>query len=318
VIAPQVLAGLERQRRAAVARFARIGGGGALVGCGGAGTVAVLYWERLQTGQIAGLAFAALFVSLLCCGVAYGSFSAYARGFKREVAASLVRRVDPGLVLTPEQGLPQSDYDASRLFAGEPRPSRFRSEDGVHGSARGLRLRFSEIDAQYERRRDTGSSVTDRESVTIFRGVLVVVEGSGGGHGAPVVILPRAVAADAGLPGTPELRRVATGDGAFDAQFATYSAAGGDVTPELSAGGRALVSSEGLRRLLLELAGADGRAMRVALVGNDVYAAIASRRDLLEPPLFSSVEEMDVGGLVAEIEGIVEAAARLGRCVAAA
>ncbi len=298
-VSPQVLQELERQRRIARSRFVKTVLTVAVVSIGlGLGVVLLVNGEIGGDGLV-GVGVAGTFLTVFSVALSQMYFMSYRRNFKGQVVAGLVQKVDSGLKLHGESGMTKEEYDASCLFRNEAAATSFLSEDLIEGTSQGVALRFSEAVASR-----TYRSGNKSRTETIFRGVIGRVA-MPAAVAAPLVLIPRERARDEALGGTPKLEPVRLGDAEFDLAYAAYSTNSEAV--------RSLVTPD-LRHALLAATKSKRRPnLRVSLVDDALYFSFSQAANLLEPPWFTSLANVDLSLPVAEVKSILQLAAELRR-----
>ncbi|MBI9082380.1 MAG: hypothetical protein JEZ11_02205 [Desulfobacterales bacterium] len=74
----------------------------------------------------------------------------YVEGFKSTVIPSIIGFVNENLTYSPDRCIPRSTFMESRIF--RKKPDNYSGEDLVYGKIGATSIRFSEIDASYEKR----------------------------------------------------------------------------------------------------------------------------------------------------------------------
>ena len=288
------LQGLEEERIAALARRRRNLMITAAIGLPIVGVVHVL------AGGDAAL-FTAFFVFTVGLGVYKYANSGFEKTFKDKLGNVLLQRIDESLTLTPEAGIMEREFRASRLF--QKRPDRYRTEDLVAGTFGQTEVRFADVHAQDERRGQNNK----KRHVDIFRGVLFVADFHK--HFAQSVILrtDRAEAMFGGLGralqrgSVGDAQRITLEDPEFENLFAVYA------HDETEA--RYLLTPNMMRRFV-ELSGRVG-PFSASFHEEQLYIAIPRERGLFEVDMDRSVLDLAAVREVVEdvylFRGLVEA-----------
>lgn len=197
---------------------------------------------------------------------------------REQVLRRVVQFWDPSFRYEPQGSISRAEFDASRLFEGEP-IDRFAGEDLVSGRYGATGFRFSELRAS--RVRKNGKRV---EVVPVFRGLFFVADFAKDFRGRTLVLPDRAERrlgafgrALQVLDGVSGLRLVQLEDPAFERAFAVYA------SDETEA--RYLLSPALMERILrfhentgsqLRLAFAGGRILVALPLAGDLFAVDAS------------------------------------------
>lgn len=190
---------------------------------------------------------------------------------RQEVLRRAVEFWDPSFRYLPKGSITRAEFDASRLFEGEP-IHRFRGEDLVQGRHGATAFRFSELRAVRVRRR--GKRV---EEVPVFHGLFFVADFPKH-FGGTTLVLPDRAERRLGafgrslqaLDGVSGLRLVQLEDPAFERAFAVYAS---DDTEA-----RYLLSPSLMERLR-RFHENTGSQLRVSLCGGRVAIAIPLATD---------------------------------------
>lgn len=192
------------------------------------------------------------------------------------IRGELLRRVvefwDPSFRYVPYGSIDRTEFDASRLFEGEP-IHRFRGEDLVRGRHGATEFRFSELRAAQVRK--CGKRV---EEVPVFHGLFFVADFPKHFRGTTLVLADRAERrlgafgrALQVLDGVSGLRLVQLEDPAFERVFAVYA------SDETEA--RYLLSPSLMERLR-RFHENSGSQLRVSLAGGRMAIAVPLAADL--------------------------------------
>jgi type IV secretory pathway VirB2 component (pilin) len=229
-----------------------------------------------------------LVTAVIC--FAAGSFlykfliSGYVEAFKVRVIKKIVEFVDPALTYWPYGHISAVQFNSSRIF--ERYPDRMTGGDLVQGEVGLTRIEFSEVHAE-QRSETTDNRGRHRASYsTVFKGLFFLADFNKKFYGKTVV-----------LPDTAE--RLLGGIGSFlqsmnrsrgelvkieDPEFERYFVVYGDDQIESR-----YVLSPSLVRRILNFRKKTGKRMYLSFVGSQVFVAVAYRRPLFEPKVFSSI-----------------------------
>ncbi len=288
------LQGLEEERLAAVARRRRN-----LMIIAGLGLPLVGVAHVLSDGE--STLFTAFIVFVVGFGVYKLSGSAFEKSFKDKLVSALLHRIDESLTLTPEAGIEEQEFRASRLF--QKRPDRYRTEDLVAGTFGQTDVRFADVHAQDERRGQNNK----KRHVDIFRGVIFVADFHKHFAQSVIVRTDRAEAMLGGLgralqrDSVGDAQRITLEDPEFENLFAVYA------HDETEA--RYLLTPNMMRRFV-ELSGRVG-PFSASFHEEQLYIAISRERGLFEVDMDRSVLDLAVVREIAEdvylFRGLVEA-----------
>jgi hypothetical protein len=249
-----------------------------------------------------------VFVGVVALGVVayihHHFVSPYRARFKQRVIGPLVRFYDESMQFSPDDGIDQGTFQRSGLFRS--RIDSYASEDLVEGTLGATAVRFSEVTAKREER-----SGKNKREVTVFRGVFFEADFNKHFRGATYVLPDTAqkMFGAFGLGGLGQSLQsldksygaiVKLEDPAFEREFVVYS------SDQVEA--RYILSSALMERIV-EFRQRCKRKVHLSFVGDEVYLAVESSKNLFEPPVFSALTTGSVEEYWADLQlfgGIVE------------
>ena len=276
----------------------------------------VLFWSALAVPI--GLALAAFAFNLhpnfgMFVGIAafatvaiihHHFVSPYRARFKERVIGPLVRFYDESMQFDAHDGIDQGAFQRSGLFRS--RIDSYASEDLVHGMLGATGVRFSEVTVKREER-----SGKNKRDVVVFRGVFFEADFNKHFRGATYVLpdVAQKMFGKVGLAGLGQSLQsfdksygaiVKLEDPEFEREFVVYS------SDQVEA--RYILSSALMARIV-EFRKRCNRRVHLSFVGDKVYLAVESGKNLFEPPVFSSLTTASVEEYWSDLQlfgGIVE------------
>ena len=205
----------------------------------------------------------------------------YRSGFKEKIIRPLIGAIEKELHYAPLNMVPQTVFQASRLF--EQRVDRYRGNDLVRGQIDGIPLQFSDIHAEHRSRDSKGRTHWS----TIFRGLFIVADFNKHFKGRTLVLPDLAENLFGSFIGGMLQSRnftkdqlVRMDDPTFEKAFVVYG------SDQIEA--RYILTHTMMARLL-GLKKQTGSSLYVSFVGEKIMIAIGYGKDLFEPTVFSSL-----------------------------
>ncbi len=226
----------------------------------------VIIWAVIIWAAIIGLA-----AKILSAG--------YVVEFKQFVIQPLVRFIADGLDYNPKDYIKKDVFMLSKIFI--TRPNRYKGDDLVSGQIGSTKLRFSELDAEYE-----SGSGKDRHRTTIFKGLFFMADFNKDFCGTTIV-LPDTAEKLFGWLGEKlqsmnvfRSQLIKLEDVEFEKHFVVYGA------DQIEA---RYILSPSLMKRIVDFKEKTGRKIYLSFVGSMVFVAIWINRPLFEPRLFSTL-----------------------------
>lgn len=204
--------------------------------------------------------------------------------YKKVVITKLTQFIDPELVFTPNLFIPESKYNASKIFLSDP--DIFKGEDLVSGKIDKTQIEFCELHTQ-----DRQTDHKGRTSyVTIFKGLFFIADFNKHFSGQTYVLSDfgeRFLGAFGkmmqGLSiGRPEVVRME--DPLFEKQFVVYA------SDETEA--RYILSPSMMERIL-NFKNKTNSNIQLSFANNNIYMAVPLKTNFFEPSLRRSVLNFD-------------------------
>lgn len=205
----------------------------------------------------------------------------YVNEFKFRIMAPLIKAVDENLHYSATEYIPQYLFSYSGLF--KQQIDRFSGNDLVRGNVDGISLQFSYLHAEHESQNTKGQSHWE----TVFQGLFIVADFNKHFKATTLVLPDRAQKSFGDLIGGwlqsqnrtyGELIRM--DDPEFEKYFVVYG------SDQVEA--RYLLTPSMMKRIL-DLRHRCKKELYLSFKSEQIYIAIAYRKDLFEPSLFGSL-----------------------------
>lgn len=203
----------------------------------------------------------------------------YVSDFKTSVIHQIIHFIDPNLSYHPTDYIPQSTFDASKIFT--TKPNRYKGDDLVTGRIDKTDLVFSELDAKHE-----SGSGKNRTVVTVFKGLFFIADFNKHFHGNTVVVPDTAERLFGRLGKKLQSLNFARGqlvkleDPEFERSFAVYA------DDQIEA--RYILSTSLMARIM-EFKRTSGKSIHLSFIGSNINVAIPYTRSLFEPRIFKTL-----------------------------
>ena len=103
-----------------------------------------------------------------------GHASVYQAGYKSKVISGVTRLIQPGMTYQPDRGISEHSFQKMGLYSGDI--DRYHSEDLFAGRIGKTSLMFAEAHAEDKRTRTDSKGKSETYWVTIFQGLLCIVD----------------------------------------------------------------------------------------------------------------------------------------------
>ena len=205
----------------------------------------------------------------------------YTHEFKDNIIHPLIKQIDEALTYSKTLCIAQRYFQASKIFTKGI--DRYRGNDLVKGNLEGIKLRFSDVHAEYETRDSKGRTSWH----TIFQGLFLVADFNKDFKGKTVILPDKAEKSFGKLVGSwlqsknmsrDELVKMDNPE--FEKHFVVYA------TDQVEA--RYILTHSMMKRLL------DYRKrikvpLNISFVDKQIFLALEYNKDLFEPTVFSSL-----------------------------
>lgn len=204
--------------------------------------------------------------------------------YKQTVIDKIIKFIEPELVYSPHQFIPNSKYSYSKIFLQQV--DIYNGEDMVQGKIGKTQVEFCELHTQ-DRRTDSKGRTT---YVTIFKGIFFIADFNKSFNGQTFVLSDFSERF-MGFFGKmfqnmnimrPDIIRLE--DPEFEKYFAVY---GNDPVEA-----RYILSTSLMQRLL-EFRKKVNANVQMSFLDSQIYLAVPMRKNLFEPSLFKSVKKFD-------------------------
>jgi len=205
----------------------------------------------------------------------------YSHEFKDNIIHPLIKQIDEALTYSKTLCIAQRHFQASKIFTKGI--DRYRGNDLVKGNLEGVRLRFSDIHAEYETRDSKGRSSWH----TIFQGLFLVADFNKDFKGKTVILPDKAEKSFGKLVGSwlqsknmsrDELVKMDNPE--FEKHFVVYA------TDQVEA--RYILTHSMMKRLL-DYKKRIKVPLNISFVDKQVFLALEYNKDLFEPTVFSTL-----------------------------
>ncbi len=269
------LQGLEQKRRSVLVTLAASGAGIVIA-------VIVLSFFSIPIIITAFLGAAAWFI------LYHVVISDYKKEFKPAVIRKIVNFAVPGFVYEPDKFIPETVFQASRIFLRTP--DRYRGDDLIYGSAGETGMQCSEVHAEYKTESTDSKGHRHAHWHTIFRGLFFVADFNKHFAGSTVVLpdFARSLLGDLGAVAQSwnimrgQLIRLE--DPEFEKLFVVY---GNDQVEAR------YVLSPGLMRRIVDFKVKSGRQISLSFAESKVCVAVSYDRSLFEAVVSKTLLNFD-------------------------
>ncbi|WP_457748176.1 DUF3137 domain-containing protein [Sulfurimonas sp.] len=210
----------------------------------------------------------------------------YAKEFKQQIIAPLIKEVDRNLKYTPELHVPERFYRRSKIFTQSA--DRISGNDYVRGQIDGINIQFSDLHVEKEERDSKGN----REWRTIFLGLFIVSEFNKKFKGETIILPDTAQNLFGDMIGSwLQNKNFSRGElikmdnPAFEKEFVVYG------SDQIEA---RYILTHSLMQKLLNFRKKTQHPIYLSFIHNDIHIAIAYFKDLFEPSVFHSLLEYKI------------------------
>jgi len=207
----------------------------------------------------------------------------YTHDFKDTIIHPLIKQIDNSLQYSKTLCISQGHFERSRLFTKGI--DRYSGNDLVKGEIDGVRLRFSDVHAEYESRDSKGRSSWH----TIFQGLFIIADFNKRFHGKTTIFPDQAEKTFGKLIGSWLQKHniskdalVKMDDPNFEKHFVVYG------TDQVEA--RYILTHSMMKRLL-DFKKRSKVPLYISFINDQINIALAYNKDLFEPTVFSSLLE---------------------------
>ncbi|MFA6187938.1 MAG: DUF3137 domain-containing protein [Sulfuricurvum sp.] len=205
----------------------------------------------------------------------------YAKDFKTKVIAPLIAAIDHHLLYNPSFAISQHLFSRSALF--NHTIDRYNGNDHVKGSIDGVNLEFSDVHAEYQTKDSKGRT----QWHTLFRGLFLVAEFNKHFKSRTVVLPDLAEKTFGNLIGGWLQSKNASRDNViqlddpeFEKKFVVY----GNDPIEAH-----YILTHSMMKRIVEFQKKISYPLFISFVHNHIHIAIATKKDLFEPTVFTSL-----------------------------
>jgi len=229
-------------------------------------------------------AFPLIAALIIFAAVAYFLSRTFTIQFKQSVIAPIVRFVNAGLTYSPTDYIPQTLFEASKIFTTEP--NQYTGDDRISGKVGDTAIDFSQIKAE----RETGSG-KNRSRHTIFKGLFFTADFNKRFVGQTLVLPDTAEKLFGHVGQMMQSWNIARDnlikleDPEFEQLFVVYG------TDQIEA--RYILSTSLMERIVA-FRRKTGRDIYISFLHSKVAVAIPYTRQLFEPKIFTSLLDYSV------------------------
>ncbi len=207
----------------------------------------------------------------------------YSHEFKDSIIHPLINQIDSSLHYSKNLHIQQGYFERSKLF--KKGIDRYSGNDLVQGELEGVKIRFSDVHAEYESRDSKGRSSWH----TIFQGLFIIADFNKYFEGETIVFPDKAEKTFGKLIGSwlqkynlAQEELVKMDDPEFEKHFVVYG------THQIEA--RYILTHSMMKRLL-DFKKRSKVPLHISFVDKQIYLALEYNKDLFEPTVFSSLLE---------------------------
>jgi len=229
-----------------------------------------------------GISFAPFIIGFILFGLSkYFLTKGYISEFKDKVIEPLIKHIDKNLHYNKDSCIYESAFKKSKLFKHSI--SKYSGNDLVKGEMNGVKLRFSDIHAQYETRDSKGN----RSYHTIFEGLFIIADFNKEFKGQTTVLPDTAEKTFGKLVGSwlqsKNMSRndlVKMDNPEFEKNFVVYG------SDQIEA--RYILTHSMMQRIL-DFKKLSSVPLSISFNSDQIYLALAYNKDLFEPTVFTSL-----------------------------
>lgn len=244
--------------------------------------------------SVLGIPVPGIIVGLI--GVVYGGIilykisdelNAYKEAFKIQIIGSALKSLDECLIIQPQQGIYEPEFQSTQLFSEVP--DRYHTEDLVSGTAGKTGFYFAEVHAEYKREVETKNG-TRTEWHDIFKGIIFAADFNKNFKGITLV-KPKDLLSTMGAWFSKNLfsfsdKNVINLESVdFDKTFITHS------TDQVEA--RYILTPAMMHRIL-SLNSKSENTVSLSFINSRIYIAFPLSRNYFEAPVFKSLHNPDL------------------------
>jgi len=205
----------------------------------------------------------------------------YAHEFKDSIIHPLIEQIDKSLHYSKTLCVSQSHFERSRLF--RKRIDRYNGNDLVKGEIDGVKLKFSDVHAEYKSKDSKGRTSWH----TIFQGLFIVADFNKHFQGRTTILPDKAEKIFGKVIGSWLQRNnisqeslIKMDDPTFEQHFVVYG------TKQIEA--RYILTHSMMKRLL-DFKKRSNVPLYISFNNKQIYLALEYKKDLFEPTVFSSL-----------------------------
>lgn len=210
----------------------------------------------------------------------------YTHEFKDNIIHPLIKQIDDSLKYSKNSSISQRHFQDSKLFRKDV--DRYNGNDLVQGDIDGVKLRFSDVHAEYESRDSKGRSSWH----TIFQGLFIVSDFNKDFQGQTTILPDKAEKLFGKMIGSWLQRHnlsqeslIKMDDPTFEKHFVVYG------THQIEA--RYILTHSFMQRLL-DYKKRVQVPLYISFIDNKIYLALEYNKDLFEPTVFSSLLKFEL------------------------
>jgi len=193
----------------------------------------------------------------------------YKKKFKTEIISHIVTILDESLTYYPQREILYHEFQVTKLEEYWRGFNDWSGEDYVEGMFGKTRVKFSEINAEYQ---------DDEGSETVFHGLFFIFDFNKAFEGFTVVVPKGYYYLNSG-----ELIKLESPE--FEQEFSVYS--DNQITARY-------ILSSGLMQRILDFKRESHRTLYLSFVDGKLYIAISFSKSLFEPRVFSTLLDYDI------------------------
>ena len=205
----------------------------------------------------------------------------YAHEFKDNIIHPLIKQIDNSLQYSKTLSIAQGHFERSKLFRKDI--GRYSGNDLVKGELDGVKLRFSDVHAEYKSRDSKGRSSWH----TIFQGLFIIADFNKSFKGETTILPDKAEKVFGKLVGSWLQRHnmsqealIKMDDPTFEKYFVVYG------TDQIEA--RYILTHSMMKRLL-DFKKRSQVPLYISFINDQIYLALEYKKDLFEPTVFTSL-----------------------------
>jgi len=242
--------------------------------------VAAAVFVTINFGMPPHIIFISIVLSVILAAGAYRFIGKdYIAEFKILIIDRIVHFIDENLTYDRNSCIPKSTFMLSQIF--KTKPNRYKGDDLVSGKIGQTKIRFSELNAEYESRSGKNRSVR-----TVFKGLFFIGDFNKD-FTCRTVVLPDTAEKLFGRIGqklqSMNLVRddlIKLDDPEFEKLFVVYSSD--------QVGARYVLSTSLMKRIV-DFKKKTNRDIHLSFIGSMVFVAVSYKRNLFEPRIFQTL-----------------------------